>query len=154
EGCERTLAGLLGPKGPMRIIAFHNPDFDRRGVLDARHAIVEHVGGDEETVVIGGLFAHRLSPAHPYPPPEPPFDGETIECLAAIMRHPDLVDTDDPGLLVHGHFDDLGRIAVPHGAANRRAAIFLAAVRLRDRGIVARHRYRARLAQRLCHDFI
>ena len=70
------------------------------------------------------------------------------------MRDPDLVDGDDAGLLVDGDLDHLRRIAVAHGAADGRAAIFLAAVRFRDSGVVAGDGDGAGIFQRLHHDLL
>ena len=79
--------------------------------------------------MIGGFFAHRLAHAHPHRALHLALDREPVERLAAVVRHPDLVDRDHAGLLVDAHLDDLRRVAVAHGAADRGAAIFLAAVR-------------------------
>ena len=61
-----------------------------------------------------------------------PSTRQPVERLAAVVRHPHLVDADLAGLLVDGHLHHLGGVAVAHGAADGRAAIFLAAVRFRE----------------------
>ena len=100
EGRERAFARLLGAEGAVRVVAFDDADFDRRGILDGRHAVIEHVGGDHEAVVIAGFLAHGLAQAHPDRALHLAFDREPVERLAAVMRDPDLVDGDDAGLLV------------------------------------------------------
>ena len=100
ERRERAFARLLGAERPVRIVALDDADFDRRRILDGRHAVVQHVAGEHQAVVIGGLLAHRLAHAHPDRALHLAFDGEPVERLAAIMRDPDLVDGDDAGLLV------------------------------------------------------
>src|SRR5262249_5914917 len=65
ERRKRALARFLGAEGPVRIVAFDNPNLDGRRILDCRHAIIEHVGGDHQAFVIGGLFTHGLAHAHP-----------------------------------------------------------------------------------------
>ena len=132
ERRERALARLLGAERPVRIVALDDADLDRRRILDGRHAVVEHVGGEQQAVVVAGLLAHRLAHAHPHRALHLALDREAVERLAAIVRHPDLVDGDHAGLLVDAHLDHLRRVAVAHGAADRGAAIFLAAVRFRN----------------------
>src|SRR5262249_52048902 len=97
---------------------------------------------------------HGLTHAHPDRTLDLAFDREPIERLAAIVRDPDLVDGDDAGLLVDADFNDLGRIAVAHRAADRRPTIFLTAVGLWDRRIIAGRREGAGVFKRLGDDFI
>ena len=80
--------------------------------------------------------------------------GLLAQCLAAIVRNPDLVHGHDAGLLVDGDFDHLGRIAVAHRAANGGAAIFLAAVGCGDGRIVTGHSDRAGILQRFGDDLV
>src|SRR6185437_301377 len=114
----------------------------------------EHIRRHHETVVIGRLLTHRLAHAHPYRALHLALDGEPVERFAAIVRHPDLVNSDNAGLLVDGNFDDLRRIAVAHGAADRGAAIFLAALRLRNGGVVAGHGDGAGVFQSFSHHVV
>ena len=79
----------------VRVVAFHNADFDGGRILNGRDAIVEHVAGDEQTVVIGGLLAHGLPHAHPDRALHLALDREPVERLAAVMGDPDLVHVDD-----------------------------------------------------------
>src|SRR6185503_8200972 len=118
EGGERAFARLLGAERPVRVVALDNADLDRRGILDGRHAVIEHVGSEHQPVEIGGFLAHRLAHAHPDRALHLAFDGEAVERLAAVMRDPDLVDGDDAGLLVDRDFDHLRRVGVAHGAAD------------------------------------
>ena len=154
EGGERAFARLLGAERPVRIVALDDADFDRRRILNGRHAVVEHVGGEHQAVVIGGFFAHRLAHAHPHRALHLAFDREPVERLAAVMRDPDLVDGDDAGLLVDAHLDHLRRIGIAHGAADGGAAIFLAAVRFRDGRVVAGDGDGAGILQRLGHHLV
>src|SRR5215475_3749808 len=130
--CKRAFARFLRPEGAVRIVTFNDANFDRRGVLDGRYAVVEHVGGDHQPVVIGGFLAHGLAHAHPDRALHLAFNSQPIERLAAVMRDPDFVDSDDPGFLIDTDFHHLRRVAVTHGATNGRAAIFLATVRFRN----------------------
>src|SRR5262249_17332826 len=154
ERRERAFAGFLGAERPVRIDAFDDTNLDRRRILYGRHAVVEHIGSEHQPVVVGRLLAHGLAHAHPDRTLDLAFDGESVERLAAIMRDPDLVHGDDAGLLVDTHFDDLRRIAVTHGAADRRAAIFLAAVRLWNRRVVAGDGDGAGIFERFGDDFV
>ena len=104
--------------------------------------------------MIGGLLAHGLAHAHPYRALHLAFHREPVERLAAVMRHPDLVDADDAGILIDADLDHLRRIAVAHGAADRGAAIFFAAVGLRNGGIVAGHRDGTGVPERLGHHLV
>src|SRR6202030_2997315 len=67
---------------------------------------------------------------------------------------PDLVDGDDAGLLVDAHLDHLGRIAVAHGAADGRAAIFLAAVGFWNGRVIAGDGDGAGVFERLGDDLV
>ena len=107
-----------------------------------------------QAVVVADLLAHRLAHAHPDRALHLALDGQPVERLAAVVRHPDLVDGDHAGLLVDRHLDHLRRIAVAHGAADGRAAIFLAAVRFRDGRVVAGDGDGAGVLQRLDHDLL
>ena len=100
ERRERALARLLGAERPVRIVALDDADLDRRRILDGRHAVVEHVGGEQQALVVGGLLAHGLAHAHPHRALHLAFDGEPVERLAAVVRDPHLVDGDHAGLLV------------------------------------------------------
>src|SRR5260221_2818758 len=154
ERRERALARLLGAERAVRIVAFDDADLDRRRILDGGHAVVEHVAGDEQAVVIGGLLAHGLAHAHPHRTLHLALDGEAVECLAAVVRDPHLVDVDHAGVLIDADFHHLRGVAVAHGAADGGAAIFLAAVRLRQRRVVARHRDGAGVLERLGHHLV
>ena len=103
--------------------------------------------------MIARLLAHGLAHAHPHGALHLAFHGQAIERLAAVVRHPDLVHIHDAGVLVHAHFHHLRRIAVAHGAADGGAAIFPAAVRFRDGGIVSGHRNGAGVLERLGDHF-
>src|SRR5262249_35966583 len=137
-----------------RIVALDDADLDRRRVRDRRHPVIEHVAGQQQPVVIAGLLAHRLAQAHPDRALHLALDGEPVERLAAVVRDPHLLARDGAGLLIDAYFHYLRRIAVAHCAADRGAAIFPAAVRFRDSRIVAGHRDRAAVLERLGHDFI
>src|SRR5262245_25827280 len=154
ERRERALARLLGAERTMRIVALDDADLDRRRILDGGHAVVEHVAGDEQAVVIGGLLAHGLAHAHPHRALHLALDGEAVERLAAVVRDPHLVDGDHAGVLVDADFHHLRGVAVAHGAADGGAAIFLAAVRLRDGRVVAGHRDGAGVLERLGHHLV
>ena len=92
EGGERAFARLLRAERAMRVVALDDADLDRRRVLDGRHAVVEHVGGEQQALVVGGLLAHRLAHAHPDRALHLAFDREPVERLAAVVRDPHLVD--------------------------------------------------------------
>src|SRR5438105_3168020 len=151
---ERALPRLLGAERTVRIVALDNADLDRRRVLDGRHAVVEHVAGDEQALVISGLLAHGLAHAHPYRALHLALDRQAVERLAAVVRDPHLVDADHAGVLVDADFHHLRGIAVAHGAADGGAAIFFAAVRFRNRRVVAGHGYGAAVLERLGHDLV
>ena len=102
--------------------------------------------------MIAGFLTHRLAHPHPDRTLHLPLDGETVERLAAVVGDPDLLDVDHAGLLIDADFHHLRGIAVAHSAADRGAAIFLAAVRFRDGRIVAGHGNRAAVLERLDND--
>src|SRR5262245_16108953 len=154
EGGERAFPRFFGAEGPVRIVALDDAHLDRWGVLDGGHAVVEHVGHQHEAVVVAGLLAHRLAHPHPHRALHLAFHREAVERLAAVVRHPHLVDRDDAGLLVDAHLDDLRRVAVAHGAADRGAAIFPAALGFGNGGIVPRHRDGAGVLQGLGHHLV
>src|SRR5262249_13716846 len=129
-------------------------DFDGRRILDRRYPVVEHIAGEQESVVIAGLLAHRLAHAHPDRALHLALDRQPVQSLAAVMRDPDLIDVDHARLLVDAYFDHLGRVTVAHGAANRGAAIFLATVRFRDGRVITGDGDGAGILQRLDDDFI
>src|SRR5947209_4542460 len=103
--------------------------------------------------MIGGLFAHRLPHAHPDRALHLAFHREPVERLAAIVGDPHLVDIDYAGLLIHADLDHLRGVAVAHRAADRGAAIFLAAVRLRNCRVVAGNRDGA-VPESLAHHLV
>ena len=154
ERRQRALARLLGAERAVRIVALDDADLDRRRILDGGHAVIEHVAGDQQAVVIGGLLAHGLAHAHPHRALHLALDGEAVERLAAVVRDPHLVDRDHAGVLVDAHLDHLRGIAVAHGAADGGAAIFLAAVRFRDGRIVAGDGDGAGVLERLGHHLL
>src|SRR5262249_26524942 len=118
EGRKRAFARLLGAKRAVRIVALDDTDLDRRGILDGGYAIVEHIAGHEQALVIPGFLAHRLAHAHPYRSLHLALDREPIDRPAAVVRDPHLVDVDHAGFLVHADFDHLSGITVAHAAAD------------------------------------
>src|SRR5215471_2621394 len=138
----------------MRVVALDDADGDRRRILDGGHAIIEHVGRHQEAIVVAGLLRHRLAHAHPNRTLDLAFDCQAVEGLAAIVCHPHFVDRYLTGLIVHGHFDDLSRVAVAHGAADGCPAVLLAAVGLRDGGVGPGYGDRAALFECLTHDLL
>src|SRR4029077_9280441 len=123
-------------------------------VLNGRHAVIEHICRDHQAVVVSRLLAHGLPHAHPHRGLDLAFDREPVERLAAIVRHPDFVDGNNAGLFIDRDFNDLRRIAVAHGAADRGAAIFLAAARLRNGRVVAGDDDGAAIFESLRDDFV
>ena len=88
---------------------------------------------------------------------EPCTWPSTVSRLSALPQScatQTLSTVDDAGLLVDRDLDHLRRIAVAHGAADGGAAILLAAVRVRDGGVVAGHRDGAGILERLGHDLL
>ena len=104
--------------------------------------------------MVADLLAHGLAHAHPHRALHLAFDGQPVQRLAAVVRHPHLVDGDLAGLLVDGHFHHLRGVAVAHGAADGRAAILLAAVQFRDGRVVAGDGDGAVVLQRLGHHLL
>src|SRR5262249_60748203 len=54
--CERTFARFLRPEGAVRIVAFYDADFDRRGVPAGRGAVSGGGSGGPPTPLVGGLL--------------------------------------------------------------------------------------------------
>ena len=127
---------------------------DRRGILDRRDPVIQQVVGEVQAVVVAGLLAQRLAHAHPDRALDLAFDRQPVQRLAAIVRDPDIVHRHFAGGLVDRHFHGLGGVGEAHRAADRGAAVFLAAPAFRDRVVDALGGDRAGIAQGLHHDLL
>src|SRR5262249_6523298 len=83
-----------------------------------------------------------------------PSTVRRLSALPPALPDPPLRAVAHPGVPVDADFHHLCGVAVAHGAADGGAAIFLAAVRLRQRRVVAGHRDGAGVLERLGHHLV